>query len=341
MIILGIETSCDDTGVGIVEDGVKILSNVISSQDSAHKPFGGIVPEIAARMHVEAIGFMVEKALEQANLTYGDIDAIAVTARHGLLRSLVVGVAAAKSLALALDIPLIGVHHIEGHIYSNLIEHGDKLTFPHVCLTVSGGHTLLLNVVGTDEYHLIGRTYDDAAGEVFDKVSKVLGLGFPGGPIIDKTAAQGRPDRFAFPRPMIDRDNYDFSFSGLKTAVINEINALRRAGQELPVADLCASFQQAAVDVLVDKTFRAAQSMGLSTVSVCGGVAANSGLRKAFQTLGDQHGISAFYPRMSLCTDNGAMIAGLGYYKFMKGLTSDLRLDAEANAPLGLMQVKY
>jgi N6-L-threonylcarbamoyladenine synthase len=171
MIILGIETSCDDTSVGIVEDGVKILSNVISSQDSAHKPFGGIVPEIAARMHVEAIGFIVEKALEQAGLQYGDIDAIAVTNRHGLLRSLVVGVAAAKSLALALNIPLIGIHHIEGHIYSNLIEHGDKLEFPHVCLTVSGGHTLLLNVVGMDEYHLIGRTYDDAAGEVFDKVS--------------------------------------------------------------------------------------------------------------------------------------------------------------------------
>lgn len=341
MLILGIETSCDDTSAAVVEDGMTIRSNIISSQIKEHAPFGGIVPEIAARKHVESIGIIVEDALAEAGVSYEDLDAIAVTARHGLLRSIVVGAAAAKSLAYSLDIPLIGVHHIEGHIYSNLIEHGDKLQFPHICLTVSGGHTLLLLVHAINRYELIGRTLDDAAGEVFDKIAKFLDLGFPGGPIIDKLAAQGNPKAFDFPRPMLNSDNSDFSFSGLKTAVIKEIEKQRRAGAEISIPDVAASFQQAVVDVLVTKTIRAAQKYGVSTISVCGGVAANKGLRKAFEERGQSEGLSALYPRIALCTDNGAMIAGLAYYKLQEGVQSDLRLDAHANAPLGALKVQY
>jgi len=341
MLILGIETSCDDTSAAVVEDGLHIRSNVISSQIKEHAPFGGVVPEIAARKHVEAIGFIVEKALDEARIGYGDLDAVGVTARHGLLRSIVVGAAAAKALSFSLNIPLIGVHHIEGHIYSNRLEHGDKLQFPHICLTISGGHTLLLLVHAIGQYELIGRTLDDAAGEVFDKISKFLDLGFPGGPIIDGLAPQGKSDTFAFPRPMLNSDNYDFSFSGLKTAVIKEIEKMRRAGREVSVPDVAASFQQAVIDVLVTKTCRAANHYGLSTVSVCGGVAANKGLRKAFEDRAQTDGLSVFYPPLSLCTDNGAMIAGLAYHKLQSGGQSDLRLDAQANAPLGAMRVQY
>ncbi len=341
MLILGIETSCDDTSAAVVEDGLHIRSNVISSQIKEHSHFGGIVPEIAARKHVEAIGVIIEKALDEAGVGYADLDAIGVTARHGLLRSIVVGAAAAKSLAYSLDIPLIGVHHIEGHIYSNRLEHGDKLQFPHICLTVSGGHTLLLLVHAINQYELIGRTLDDAAGEVFDKISKYLDLGFPGGPVIDRLAAEGKAKAFDFPRPMLHSDNSDFSFSGLKTAVIREIERLKRIGQAIPIADVAASFQAAAVDVLVTKTMLAARSRGLSTISVCGGVAANKGLRKAFEDRAQTEGISVFYPRISLCTDNGAMIAGLAYHKLQDGMQSDFRLDAQANAPLGAMRVLY
>ncbi len=342
MQILGIESSCDDTCAAVVEDGLIIRSNVISSQIKDHAAFGGIVPEIAARKHVEAIGVIIERALHEANTTYRDLDAIAVTTRHGLLRSIVVGAAAAKSLAYSLSIPLVGIHHIEGHIYSNLIEHGDKLTFPHICLTVSGGHTLLLLVHAINQYELIGRTMDDAAGEVFDKIAKFLDLGFPGGPVIDKLAAEGNPSAFHFPRPMLNSDNYDFSFSGLKTAVIKEIEKLRHDGHELNIADIAASFQQAAVDVMVTKTCRAADEYGVQTISVCGGVAANKGLRQAFEERVQRDGgLSVFYPRMSLCTDNGAMIAGLGYFKLRDGMQSDLRIDAYANAPLGALKVQY
>jgi N6-L-threonylcarbamoyladenine synthase len=341
MLILGIETSCDDTSAAVVEDGLQIRSNVISSQIKEHAPFGGVVPEIAARKHVEAASLIVERALDEAGVTYEDLDAVAVTARHGLLRSVVVGVSAAKALAYSLNIPLVGIHHIEGHIYSNLIEHGENLTFPHICLTVSGGHTLLLLVHAINQYELIGRTLDDAAGEVFDKIAKYLDLGFPGGPVIDRLAAEGNPTAFDFPRPMLMSNNYDFSFSGLKTAVIKEIDKLRQDGIEPSIPDVAASFQAAAVDVMVTKTLRAAQDYGISTISVCGGVAANKGLRKAFEERRKSEGVSVFYPRMSLCTDNGAMIAGLAYFKLQEGITSDLRLDAQANAPLGAMQVVY
>jgi len=341
MLILGIETSCDDTSAAVVEDGLHIRSNVISSQIKEHSAFGGIVPEIAARKHVESIGVIIEKALDEAGVSYQDLDAIGVTARHGLLRSIVVGAAAAKSLAYSLDIPLVGIHHIEGHIYSNCLEHGDKLAFPHICLTVSGGHTLLLLVRAINHYELIGRTLDDAAGEVFDKISKYLGLGFPGGPVIDRLAAEGRSDAFDFPRPMLNTDNNDFSFSGLKTAVIRAIEKAQRGGHDVSTPDVAASFQAAAVDVLVTKTVRAARAHGLSTISVCGGVAANKGLRKAFEAQSQTEGLSVFYPRLSLCTDNGAMIAGLAYHKLQDGMQSDLRLDAHANAPLGALKVLY
>jgi N6-L-threonylcarbamoyladenine synthase len=306
-----------------------------------HSLFGGIVPEIAARKHVESIGLIIEKALAEAGIGYRDLSAVAVTSRHGLLRSIVVGAAAAKALAYSLNIPLVGIHHIEGHIYSNFIEHGDKLTFPHICLTVSGGHTLLLLVHAINEYELIGRTLDDAAGEVFDKVAKFLGLGFPGGPIIDRLATKGNPEAFAFPRPMLNNGNYDFSFSGLKTGVIKEIEKLQRAGVEMPVNDLVASFQQAVIDVLVTKTCRAAAERGIHAISVCGGVSANKGLRHAFEVRAEKDSLSVFYPRLSLCTDNGAMIAGLAYFKLQDGTTSDLRLDAHSNAPLGVLKVQY
>lgn len=341
MLILGLETSCDDTAAAIVEDGQIIRSNVISSQVDSHAPFGGVVPEIAARKHVEAAGIIVEKALEEAGLSYRDIDAVAVTARHGLLRSIVVGAAAAKALAYSLNRPLIGIHHIEGHIFSNILEHGEALPFPHICLTVSGGHTLLLLVHAINQYELIGRAVDDAAGEVFDKISKYLNLGFPGGPIIDRMASQGNSRAFDFPRPMLNADNYNFSFSGLKTAVIKEIEKIRHAGAEISIPDVSASFQQAAVDVLVTKTCSAAREYGVSAISVCGGVAANSGLRRTFEAQTQSDSLTVFYPRLSLCTDNGAMIAGLAYYKYRDGLTSDLRMDAQANAPLGALNVVY
>jgi N6-L-threonylcarbamoyladenine synthase len=341
MKILGIETSCDDTAASVVVEGKHILSNVISSQIKEHAPFGGVVPEVAARKHVEAISVVIEKALSDAQLDYSDLDAIAVTARHGLLRSIVVGVAAGKALALSLRIPLVGIHHIEGHIYSNILHHGEAIPFPHLCLTVSGGHTLLLLVHRLGHYELLGRALDDAAGEVYDKIARYLDLGFPGGPIMDRLAQTGNPTAFDLPRPMLTEPGYDFSFSGLKTAVIRQIEKQKRAGLELPLNDLAASFQQAVVDVLVGRIVRAAKAQHLSTVAVCGGVAANRGLQAALADLATTQGIQAFYPPLALCTDNGAMIAGLAWHKLKAGMTADLRLDAHANAPLGITGVTY
>jgi N6-L-threonylcarbamoyladenine synthase len=341
MRILGIESSCDDTAAAVVVDGRHILSNVISSQIKEHAPFGGVVPEIAARKHVESIGEVIEKALTDAGLNYNQIDAIGVTARHGLLRSIVVGAAAGKALALSLNVPLVGIHHIEGHIYSNILEHGDAIRFPHLCLTVSGGHTLLLLVHAIDHYELLGRALDDAAGEVYDKIARYLDLGFPGGPIIDKLALEGNSAALDLPRPMLHDPGFDFSFSGLKTAVIRQIEKLQRASTSIPLADVAASFQQAVVDVLIGRILRAATVYNLSTVTVCGGVAANRGLRSALAKLAESHSIQAFYPPLPLCTDNGAMIAGLAYHKIMTGAVSDLRLDAQANAPLGISGVTY
>lgn len=340
MLALGIETACDDTAAAVVRDGHDILSNVVWTQKKVHEKFGGVVPELAARRHVEAMNYVIQEALDKASVSFSQIDIVGVNCKHGLLRSIVVGVAAAKAIAYSHGIPLIGVHHIEGHIYSNIIGNPD-IEFPHICLTVSGGHNLLIHVLDHGRYELIGRTLDDAAGEAFDKVTKLLGLGFPGGPIIDRLAKEGNPQAFDFPRPMLNRSNYDFSFSGLKTAVVNTVNDLRDRGIDVPIHDLAASFQQAVVDVLVTKTIRAAKEKSIDTITIAGGVSANSLLRSNFRALAHKNGLKITFPDMSLCTDNGAMIAALAYYKYQDGDTSDIYLDAMANAPLGALGVVY
>jgi tRNA N6-adenosine threonylcarbamoyltransferase len=278
--------------------------------------------------------------MESAHVPFDAVNAVAVNHKHGLLRSIVVGVAAAKAIAYSLGVPLIGIHHIEGHIYSNLIQH-PEVEFPHICLTVSGGHNLLLYVIDHGKYELLGRTLDDAAGEAFDKVSKLLGLGFPGGPIIDKLARQGNPETIAFPRPMLDKPGYDFSFSGLKTAVTNELRRFKQDNIEFRVSDLVASFQQAVIDVLVAKTLSAAKYKKVSSVTVAGGVSANSLLRERFLQAGEQNGIKFYFPDLALCTDNAAMVAGYAYYKYRSGVRSPFDMDAAANAPLGSLGVTY
>jgi len=340
MIILGLETACDDTSAAIVEDGKTVLANIVWTQNKVHKQFGGVVPELAARRHMEVINHVIQEALDKANVSFQQIHAVGVNCRHGLLRSIMVGVAAAKAIAYSQGIPLIGVHHIEGHIYSNIIDHPD-IEFPHICLTVSGGHNLLIHVHAPGKYELIGRTWDDSAGEAFDKVAKVLGLGFPGGPIIDNLAKQGNAQAFDFPRPMLNSPNYDFSFSGLKTAVTTKIAQLKASGSMLNNADIVASFQQAVIDVLVTKTLKAAENRKIAIVSVAGGVSANSLLRKTFSDLATQRGIKVIFSDISLCTDNGAMIAALAYYKYQQGYVSNWDLDAMANAPLGDLGLIY
>ncbi len=341
MLILGIDTTCDDTGVGLVEDGVKIHSNVIASQHAAHERFGGIVPMVAARQHVKSINPILEAAMRDAGAAWGDLDAVAVSNDQGLLLSLVVGVAAAKSIALAQDIPLIGIHHLEGHIYSNLIEHAGELEMPFLCLTVAGGHTLILEVEDHGRYSLWGHTRDDAAGEAYDKVARRLDLGYPGGPPIDRLAAEGDPKAFAFPRPMIDKKHGEFSFSGLKSSVIRTIDRMEAAGEEIPVADVCASFQQAVVDVLVTKTLRLAEARNLHQIGLAGGVAMNHQLRETLEREASARGLHTFLPRPDLCVDNGAMIAGAGYFVWRQRGASPLDVDARANAPLGELELKY
>jgi len=335
MLVLGIETSCDETAAALVADGKEILSSVIATQLDLLRKYGGVVPEVAARRHTELIGYVVQEALDRTGKTLDDVEAVAVTAWQGLVGCLLVGVAAAKSLSYARNLPLVGVHHIEGHIYANRLSHPD-IPFPHVCLTVSGGHTILL-YVGEGEgggYELLGTTLDDAAGEAFDKIAKFLGLGFPGGPVIDKLAKQGDRKAFSFPRPMLRANNYDFSFSGLKTAVINVFKGPVARGEALPLADIAASFQEAVVDVLVGKTLRAAVERGVDAVSVTGGVSANSRLRAAFTEAGQRRGFRVFFPDLSLCTDNAAMIAAAGYAKIERGEQAGLSLDVLPSAPL-------
>jgi N6-L-threonylcarbamoyladenine synthase len=333
MLVLGIDTACDDTSVAVVEDGHRVRSNVIWNQQQVHARFGGVVPELAARRHVEVISAVVRESLAVAGVTLDEVDLIGVNCKAGLLRSVIVGVAAAKALAFAAQKPLVGVHHIEGHIYSNLV-HNPELEFPHLCLTVSGGHNLLVYVADHGVYEIMGRTLDDAAGEAFDKVAKLLGLGFPGGHLIDRIAREGNPAAFDFPRPMLDQPNYNFSFSGLKTAVVHAVREVQARGEELPVADLAASFQAAVVETLVVKTLRAARERGVATVALAGGVSANSLLRRLMGEQAQQQGLRLVYPELALCTDNGAMIACLAYYKHRQGLRSGLDLNAVPNAPL-------
>jgi N6-L-threonylcarbamoyladenine synthase len=334
MLVLGIETSCDETSAALVADGKEILSNVIAGQLDLLKKYGGVVPEIAARRHTELIGYVIKESLDKAGKTLDDIDGVAVTARQGLIGCLLVGVAAAKSISYARQIPLIGLHHIEGHIYANRLSNPD-MPFPHVCLTVSGGHTMLLYVEDKTKIELMGTTLDDAAGEAFDKVAKFFDLDFPGGPVIDKLSKQGNRKAFTFPRPMIRSKSFDFSYSGLKTAVINMFKEQVGRGEALPLADIAASFQEAAVDVLVAKTLKAVEEKGVETISVTGGVSANSRLRESFTETCDKKGFQVFFPRLSLCTDNGAMIAAAGYARMVQGEKSDLRLNVFPNAPLG------
>ncbi len=333
MLVLGIETSCDETSAALVADGETTLSSIIATQLDLLRKYGGVVPEIAARRHTELIGYVIKEALDTAGKTLDDIEAVAVTSKQGLIGCLLVGVAAAKSISYAKQIPLIGVHHIEGHIFANRLSHPD-LPVPHVCLTVSGGHTMLLYVPDGCKYELLGTTLDDAAGEAFDKIAKFLGLDFPGGPVIDELSRGGDRKSFNFPRPMIRAKTLDFSFSGLKTSVINMFKDRVARNEALPLADIAASFQEAVVDVLVSKTMRATKECGVSAISVTGGVSANGRLREVFQETCRRKNIDVFFPKLSLCTDNAAMIAAAGYARMKLGEISDLRLNVFPNVPL-------
>lgn len=317
ILILGIETSCDETSASVVKNGRQVLSNVISSQVALHQKYGGVVPEIASRKHVELIMPVIHQSLEEAGIKIEQVDAIGVTYGPGLVGALLVGLSAAKALAFALDKPLIGVHHIEGHIAANYIEHS-LLEPPFVCLVASGGHSHIVYVQDYDKFEIMGKTRDDAAGEAFDKVARAVGLGYPGGPIIDKTAKLGNSKAIDFPRVHFGDQSLDFSFSGLKTAVLNYINSMEQKGEKYSVEDVCASFQAAVVDVLTDNLISAARIKGVKKVALAGGVAANSLLRSELVEKAKGLGLEVFYPKPVLCTDNAAMIACAAYYEFLR-----------------------
>ncbi len=337
MLILGIETSCDETSAAVVADGREVLSNVISSQTDLHATYGGVVPEIASRRHIELVIPVIDKALKDASVTIGDIGAIGVTYGPGLVGALLVGLCAGKGIASALGKPLVGVHHIEGHICALFLTH-KRLEPPFICLVVSGGHSSIIVVRDYTKFEQIGQTRDDAAGEVFDKVARYLGLGYPGGPAIDRVAAQGDPCAVNFPRVRFENGSLDFSFSGLKTAVINYVNTLRQKhGSQLPppvVADIAASFQQAAIDVLATNTLQAAKSMGFKKVAIAGGVAANSALRAKMTAEAAKNQMDVYIPEPVLCTDNAAMTASAAYFRYEKGMISGLDINAEPNISL-------
>ena len=332
--ILAIESSCDETAAAVVKNGRVILSNVISSQIALHTLYGGVVPEIASRKHMEKINQVIESALLEAGMTLDDMDAIGVTYGPGLVGALLVGVAEAKAIAYAAKKPLVGVHHIEGHVSANFIEHED-LEPPFLCLIVSGGHTHLVVVKDYGEFEIIGRTRDDAAGEAFDKVARAVGLGYPGGPKIDKTAKEGNPHAIKFPRAKVNDNIYDFSFSGLKSAVLNHINHAKMMGDEINVPDLAASFQNAVVDVLVGHTVNAAKEYGFHKVAIAGGVASNSALREEMRKALNENGIDFYFPSPIYCTDNAAMIGTAAYYEYINGERAGLDLNAVPNLKLG------
>ncbi len=326
-LVLGIETSCDETAAAVIAGGKTILANTISSQIDLHRRFGGVVPEIASRKHIELMLPVVDTALAEAGVTLADISAIAVTYGPGLVGALLVGLSTAKALAFAADKPLIPVNHIEGHIYANFLAHPEVVP-PLVCLTVSGGHTDLLYIEDYGTYQILGRTRDDAAGEAFDKVGRVLGLPYPGGPEIDRLAASGDSARYQLPRGMQGEDTYDFSFSGLKTAAINLIHNEEQRGEPVDVADFAASLQAAIVSVLAEKAVRAAVDKKVNTILLSGGVGANQGLRGLLSELAQAQGISVYYPPPVLCTDNAAMIGCAGYYRYKRGDIAALDLNA-------------
>lgn len=331
--VLGIETSCDETSVAVLQ-GRHVRSSVVASQVDLHARWGGIVPEAAARHHVERLAPVLQQALDEAGATFAELDAIAVTNRPGLVGALVVGLAGAKALAFALRKPLVGVHHLEGHLYSAFLTDPEReIPFPHIALIVSGGHTELVKVERHGVYRLLGHTLDDAAGEAFDKVARLLELGYPGGPAIDRLAQQGDPNAFALPRAWLEGTHH-FSFSGLKTAMLRLVESLPKPLSASVVADLCASFQQAVVEVLVRKAMRAVQSERVSVLTVVGGVAANSGLQQQVRAVAHAEGIEVLIPPPHYCTDNAAMIALAGWFRLCRGERDDYDLDAYANAPL-------
>lgn len=334
ILILAVESSCDETAAAVVKNGREVLSNVIYSQIALHTEFGGVVPEIASRKHIEKINQVVEQALDEAEVGLKDITAVAVTYGPGLVGALLVGVSAAKAISFATGIPLVGVHHIEGHISANFIEN-KELEPPFVCLVVSGGHSHLVVVKGYGEYEIIGRTRDDAAGEAFDKVARAIGLGYPGGPKIDRVSKEGNPGAIHFPRARVAGSAYDFSFSGLKSAVLNYLNSCEMRGEPVNTADVAASFQKAVVDVLVEHSIEAVKEYGYGKFAIAGGVASNSALRKAFEQACAENKIAFYHPSSVFCTDNAAMIGVAGYYEYLKGIRHGYDLNAVPNLKLG------
>ncbi len=334
VLILAIESSCDETAAAVVKNGREVLSNVISSQIALHTLYGGVVPEIASRKHIEKINYVIKEALDQAGVTLRDLDAVGVTYGPGLVGALLVGVAEAKAISYAAKLPLVGVHHIEGHISANYIENKD-LEPPFICLVVSGGHTHLVTVRDYGVYEILGRTRDDAAGEAFDKVARAIGLGYPGGPKIDKVSKEGDPDAVHFPRAKVEDAPYDFSFSGVKSAVLNHLNGYRMKGEEIVQADIAASFQKAVCEVLVSHAMDAVRDQGIRKLALAGGVASNSTLRRMMQEACEREKTAFYRPSPILCTDNAAMIGAAAYYEYRKGVRHGLDLNAVPNLRLG------
>ncbi|MDI9476277.1 MAG: tRNA (adenosine(37)-N6)-threonylcarbamoyltransferase complex transferase subunit TsaD [Natronincolaceae bacterium] len=334
IITLAIETSCDETSASILKNGREVLSNIINSQIEQHKKFGGVVPEVASRRHIENINDVIEEALTVADVSFADLTHVGVTHGPGLVGALLVGLSAAKAIAFAREIPLNGVNHIEGHIYANFIEH-KQLGPPFISLVVSGGHTHLVYMEDYGKYEVLGRTRDDAAGEAFDKIARALGLGYPGGPQIDRIAKEGNPDAIVFPKAYLEEGSYDFSFSGLKSAVLNYLNTQKMKGLDISTADVAAGFQKAIVDILIEKTIKCALEKGANRVVLAGGVAANSSLREQLRTECEKNNIDLKYPPLHLCTDNAAMIGCLAYYNYIRGLRSSLDLNAISNLKMG------
>lgn len=335
--ILGIESSCDETAAAVIKNGREVCSNIIFSQIELHKLYGGVVPEIASRKHIEKINQVIKEALSKASMELEDVDAIAVTYGPGLVGALLVGVAEAKAIAYAVNKPLVGVHHIEGHIAANYIENPD-LEPPFMCLVVSGGHTHLVKILDYDKFEIIGKTRDDAAGEAFDKVARAIGLGYPGGPKIDKLAREGDKEAIVFPRAKVEDNVFDFSFSGLKSSVLNYLNQCEMKQIEVNPADVAASFQYAVIDVLTSHAISAVKEMGMDKLAIAGGVASNSSLRESLQQACDEEGIRFYHPSPIFCTDNAAMIGVAGYYAFQNGVRHGLDLNAVPNLKIGQRQ---
>ena len=334
VLILAIESSCDETAAAVVKNGREVLSNGISSQIALHTLYGGVVPEIASRKHIEKINQVIQEALDEAHVTLDDIDAIGVTYGPGLVGALLVGVAAAKAISYAKKIPLVGVHHIEGHISANYIENKD-LEPPFLCLVVSGGHTHLVKVADYGKYEILGRTRDDAAGEAFDKVARAIGLGYPGGPKIEKAAREGDPMAIPFPKAKVNDNPYDFSFSGVKSAVLNYINGCKMKNIEIVPEDIAASFQKAVTDVLIAHAMHAAEEFKIDKLAIAGGVASNSVLREGMRAACEKRGISFYHPSPIFCTDNAAMIGAAAYYEYLAGTRHGWGLNAVPNLKLG------